>query len=263
MRIRISSVFTAGFLLHQAGHEVDAAPNRATVCNGASSSPGGPHLSNAPLNITSLEATPVQFLLNGQALCAEQQTPCSDPNPTLTVGEVYNWEVSGDTYRGLLVRVEALDGGATFEGELLTEDPLLGPADACVAPVVGIDHSSPVDKTSSTGTLRIDAAGQVQIDVNVVFRNNAAEGSAFAHNYFLVNFEAAPTPDTPAPTDAPVTTPDTPAPTDAPDAPADTPAPTAADTPSPTAPASYGTMAGIPVRLFLLGCATMIMDTLF
>lgn len=166
--------------------EVQAGPSGASACLGSVASPGGPHSSYAPVDIRQL--TDMTFSINGQVLCPQQEeVPCANE---LMVGETYTWELTGATFRGVLVRLEALTDGIDTLDALLTEDPMLQEAAACESPVVGITHLSRDDKTSAQGTLQIDQAGLIQFDVNVVFTNTVEEGSSYAYDTFVVNFAA-------------------------------------------------------------------------
>ena len=111
--------------------------------------------------------------------------------PISIVGTLY------DGYKGILVRLESVTGELDLTAALL---PGLNTvvASACEAPVVGISHSEASFKKETGGTIRLDEAGEVYLDITMVGINDNI-GSVYGHTRFLLSFVA--------PADAPVDSP--------------------------------------------------------
>lgn len=169
------------------------------------------------------------FFIDGVAIQA------SSAPIELAAGAIHTYEIrapvdSGvvNPYRGFLVRLDAQSGvGAAISGN----GELTQVAAVCEEPAIGVTHVNNDNKTTTDGTFVYDEAGDVFMDVNIVFlnRDDAAyfpfKGvSLFAHSTYTLRFTPQPSvtempitpmPVTPAPTLMPVTAP-TPMPVPAP-----------------------------------------------
>ena len=114
--------------------------------------------------------------------------------PAFPVGEDLPWVVlaTAAPMKGILLRAAALDGSDAAVGSLTTTNFLYQPASGvCLAPTDGITHKTSADKTIAQGTIRFDVPADVQLDVTVVFANNATV-SDFAHTSYTITFDDAP-----------------------------------------------------------------------
>jgi hypothetical protein len=136
------------------------------ACFGGSTNLFGPHLSsffNRALVVTSgsLSDGGLSIFLDDQELTTGQVFPIS-------VGKDYNLRVVGSqAYKGILIRLQASQGVDTSNA-LLEDSDLLGPANVCMAPVVGINHNSAVLKNNQGGTIRLDEPSDVFLDITIV-----------------------------------------------------------------------------------------------
>ena len=93
-----------------------------------------------------------------------------------------------DGYKGVLVRLESVTGELDLTAAL---QPGLNTVAAiiCEAPVVGITHSESAFKKETGGTVRLDEAGDVYLDITMVGINDNL-GSVYGHTRFLLSFVA-------------------------------------------------------------------------
>jgi hypothetical protein len=143
------------------------------------------------------------------------------------VGEDYSLKVVGDdSYRGILIRLEAPAGVDTTASLIVEEEDsnLLYEPSICTEPSQGITHSTNVLKNNIGGTVRVDELTNVGIGVTIVVANNRTTAIHYFSQFQLEVTEA--------PTAAPTRTP-TFFPTEAPTL-APTNAPTFRPTRSPT-----------------------------
>jgi hypothetical protein len=148
---------------HQRAH---AFSSGSGSCFGGNTNMFGPHLSNffnAALVVTSgsLSDGGLSIFLDDQELTTGQVLP-------FTVGIDYNLRVVGSqAYKGILIRLQASQGIDTSNA-LLEDSDLLGPANVCTAPIVGINHNSAVLKNNQGGTIRLDEPSDVFLDITIV-----------------------------------------------------------------------------------------------
>jgi hypothetical protein len=148
---------------HQRAH---AFSGGSGACFGGNNNLFGPHLSsffNTALVVTkgSLSDGGLSIFLDDQELTTGQVLP-------FTVGIDYNLRVVGSqAYKGILIRLQASQGVDTSNA-LLEDSDLLGPANVCTAPVVGINHNSAVLKNNQGGTIRLDEPSDVFLDITIV-----------------------------------------------------------------------------------------------
>lgn len=113
-----------------------------------------------------------------------------------TKGEEYALRVVGDdSYRGILIRLEAADGVDTTAALIVEEEDsnILYEASICSAPTQGITHSTSVLKNNVGGTVRIDElTTDVNIGVTIVMANNSTN-SIFYYSQFQLEVTEAPT----------------------------------------------------------------------
>jgi hypothetical protein len=148
---------------HQRAH---AFSSGSGACFGGQPNLFGPHLSsffNTALVVTrgSLSDGGLRIFLDDQELSTDQVLP-------FTVGIDYNLRVVGSqAYKGILIRLQASQGVDTSNA-LLEDSDLLGPANVCTAPVVGINHNSAVLKNNQGGIIRLDEPSDIFLDITIV-----------------------------------------------------------------------------------------------
>ena len=171
---------------------VSAYPNGAGSCVAGQAAIGGSHLeatwdgSARTFGVLSgsLAEGEVQVSLGGIPL---DPTP---PEGTFTAGEDYTISVVGilyDGYKGLLIRMESEGGELDLTGALQPGENTKV-ADICKFPVVGITHEDNTFKKESTGTIRLDQAGEVVLDITMVGINDDF-ASVYGYTRFTVSFE--------------------------------------------------------------------------
>jgi len=89
-------------------------------------------------------------------------------------------------YKGLLIRMESANGDLDLTGAL---QPGLNTVvtDICEAPVVGISHYENSFKKESSGTIRLDEAGTVYLDITMVGINDSF-ASLYGYSRYSVSF---------------------------------------------------------------------------
>jgi hypothetical protein len=186
--------------------------NGSGSCVGGKAAVGGNHLTQPSTQGGTLASIGAKVSIGNIELSTTAATDVPvGSDLTLTV------DLTGGAYTGLMVRLQAPAGTSTTAALNAGTNTKLA-TDVCVAPVVGISHTSSSSKSSSSGTVRFDqAVNGVILDVTVVVENNNSK-SRYAYSSYTVNFKTLSSPTIPAPTN--------PAPTN--------PAPTK---PSPTKPA--------------------------
>lgn len=110
---------------------------------------------------------------------------------SLAIGVDHSISIVGtlyDGYKGVLVRMESVTGELDLTAAL---QPGLNTVAAaiCKAPVVGICHSENTFKKETGGTVRLDEAGDVYLDITMVGINDNL-GSIYGHTRFLLSFVA-------------------------------------------------------------------------
>ena len=152
-------------------------------CAGGTAAVGGPGHLRDGATTGSLADGGVTISVGGVDLAAGailDATVMEEVTITATAG--------GDAFKGILVRLES--GATDMTGVLASSSSLLQDAAACIAPVAGITHNSPEEKTSVDVAMMPDAAGTVQMDVTVVMLNNG-DGSIYYHDTFTVEVAEA------------------------------------------------------------------------
>lgn len=194
-------LFTALLILV---YQVTAYPNGAGGCAGGMAAVNGSHLDSSngrPVVPGTLADGAINVTVGGILLK-------NDTTTDLPTGQnlVVSVDAMSIAYKGVLVRLQA-PSGVNTTGALIPKQNTMYEA-TCLAPVIGISHTSPSEKKKASGTVRFDQEVLgATFDVTVVFINNA-KGSAYVYTGFKVNFRAAtvPTPVT-APSVAPVSPP--------------------------------------------------------
>ena len=166
-------------------------------CFGGNANIFGPHILNfGNLNIQtgSLAAGGLQVLFDGEPLS-------TDGTFSFNEGSDYSIRVVGDSdYKGLLIRLETTEDIDTTAA-LVEDSDLLSPASACTAPVVGLNHNSAELKNSEGGTLRLNSATVLFLDITVV---NLLDDTDSQYYYSRYRMESLP-----APSESPSLTPST------------------------------------------------------
>jgi hypothetical protein len=172
-------------------------------CFGGNANVFGPHVINfgsLTIQTGSLAAGGLQVLFDGVPLT-------TDGVFSFNEGRDYSIRVVGENdYKGLLIRLETTEDVDTTAA-LVEDSDLLSPAWACTAPVVGLDHNSAVLKNNEGGTLRLNGATDLTLDITVV---NILDDTDSIFYYSQFTLEALPAPSEPpslAPSMAPSTTP--------------------------------------------------------
>lgn len=95
--------------------------------------------------------------------------------------------LSSGSFRGVLLRLEAMDDSVETTGALL---PLTNTQDAavCFDPIVGITHTDNFPKNEASGVLRLDEETKdVLLDITLVIENSAT-ASSYLFSRFRLNF---------------------------------------------------------------------------
>lgn len=148
---------------HQRAH---AFSSGSGACFEGSTNLFGPHVSsffNSGLVVTrgSLADGGLRVVFDDQDLTTDQALP-------LNVGMDYSLRVIGSqAYKGILIRLSASQGVDTTNA-LLEDSDLLGPANVCTFPAVGINHNTAVLKNDQGGTIRLDEPSDVFLDITIV-----------------------------------------------------------------------------------------------
>jgi hypothetical protein len=160
-------------------------------CFGGINNIFGPHTLQfgdfgAAINIQtgSLAAGGVQVLFDGDPLA-------TDGVFTFNEGKDYSIRVVGDSdYKGILIRLETTEVFDTTAA-LVEDSDLLSPATVCTPPIVGLNHNSAELKNNQGGTLRLNAATALTLDITVV---NVLDGTDSVFYYSRFALEALPAP---------------------------------------------------------------------
>jgi hypothetical protein len=180
MVFSLKTIYVAIALLSSSAH---AFSTGAGGCSGGQAAVMGFHLSTNGGKVTttgSLADGGIGLLLDGVPLDAAAATA-----KNFSADEPHVLTVAGTSdYRGMLVRLSAASGVDTTSSLLeVSED--LQDADTCVAPVVGITHTSSNLKNAQSMSLQLLSEGEVTIDVTVVVANNSTDSIYYYSSYTL------------------------------------------------------------------------------
>lgn len=165
----------------------------AAGCAGDGPAVGGAHIDGTlgNKNITTISFKERNVTLQIGGIVVPQ-----DGTGSVVVETITDIVVSGINIKGVLFRLSAPDNSYNTTGII---KPLVNTrtAFACTAPVVGITHTSAVDKPFVTGTLLFPKpVNGIVLDLTLVWFNND-KTSFYSYGKFLINVSPAPTPISP------------------------------------------------------------------
>lgn len=146
--------------------------------------------------IEALSSRGTTFTINGVEISGGETFPVgTDLDFFLETTDAYGM-------RGILVRVESSGSTYTLEGTTG-----LFPSSLCAGDnVQGVTHNDALPKTTAAGSMRFDAAGSVEVDVTIVYRNFVVAPdnvSINGYDRFTLNIQAEPATVAPTPVDPP------------------------------------------------------------
>jgi hypothetical protein len=167
---------------------VEALPTGAAGCAGGQPAVGGPHMLAPPAFLNIMQA--------GYTITIDDEPLVPGIIPVVSAGETHTITVEGPTpFRGVLMRGQSFDGSLL---EMETSQDGLSAAAACgcdsmtqdcVAPVVGITHTSRDDKTVASVTVLSETVGQAGIDITIVqLLNLQDQTSIYMYEGFPIEF---------------------------------------------------------------------------
>ncbi|KAL3911110.1 MAG: hypothetical protein SGILL_007412 [Bacillariaceae sp.] len=173
---------TASLFLFYLSSTTEAAPNGASACPGGMPAVGGPHLREGFVNSTLAGGGIVTSFGN------ENQGFILESGNTFNTTPSETWFLVLEAFeapiRGVLVRLECQ---TDLTGVMSSESPLLQDAAVCDQDdgfVVGMTHTSNVDKEVIDIAFALDTVTTVSVDITVVMANNDEDGSIFYYDRF-------------------------------------------------------------------------------
>jgi hypothetical protein len=162
---------------------VQAFPSAAGGCQTGAAAVSGLHLQNGPGEST-LDALGIEISVDGEVL-----TPVSlGGSFAIASGVDHTVEVTAtvEPFRGFLLALSSTTDATDLSTALTPVDTAIEqPAGVCIAPVVGVTHTSAADKTSASATLRLDQGDDLNLDVTVVMLNSGGV-SLYAYERYSI-----------------------------------------------------------------------------